>query len=469
MANFEAPSFSLGLDLDLDSEPQVPTREPFSGELAPGPSSSATLYDLEDDECFEPLVLDSDHDLGENSAPVLRRLRRGLNNGPASVHKRESVEVSCNVDEEIEEFSSQEGLRGDDRSSTQYHSVCGSSKFPLHGHGALRVNHSKASKKKQAWNGPASASLEMSSNKLTFPKLTVSPIRRFQLLDSDSDDSSVSGDVSRDANGIDQPSKERLFNTEESATRSEQKIKKASADLWEDFHPIKSFTIPTPALDEVCEEYFRHVKDKDAAHKQESDICLPKDKSCQQIGNISKNVDCQWGLGSSLPPAHRYFFHEDLRIQKLVRGRLSNFFPLGVMNSEGNQQSDATVIDYMSQFSHGENSKRQATGNGKTNTRSVKSRKKSENSSAAKASNASGSWVNPKCDASTPKNAGKRRVCADGQSSGHWYTGSDGRKVYVTKSGQELTGQIAYRQYRKESGAGLRRSKKKATAKSKKK
>ena len=44
-------------------------------------------------------------------------------------------------------------------------------------------------------------------------------------------------------------------------------------------------------------------------------------------------------------------------------------------------------------------------------------------------SNVSGNWVEPKSRTSMPKDAGKRRVQASSQSAGHWYTGSDGRKV----------------------------------------
>ncbi|MCI15437.1 hypothetical protein A2U01_0036575 [Trifolium medium] len=37
--------------------------------------------------------------------------------------------------------------------------------------------------------------------------------------------------------------------------------------------------------------------------------------------------------------------------------------------------------------------------------------------------------------------------------------------VYVSKNGQELTGRNAYRHYRKESGSGFKKSKKKTSAK----
>ena len=62
-------------------------------------------------------------------------------------------------------------------------------------------------------------------------------------------------------------------------------------------------------------------------------------------------------------------------------------------------------------------------------SRSTKGRSKSRKSHAKEVSQAPGSWVEPKSHASTPKDAGKRRVQANGKSAGHWFTNSDGRKV----------------------------------------
>ncbi|KAK0599970.1 hypothetical protein LWI29_010309 [Acer saccharum] len=125
----------------------------------------------------------------------------------------------------------------------------------------------------------------------------------------------------------------------------------------------------------------------------------------------------------------------------------------------GNLQPSASDIDYMSQFSNGGASNQKGTqkvNNNRSTTRGRNSR-------------ASGGWVDPKSSATIPKDAGKRRVHASGgQSAGHWYTSPEGRKVYMSKNGQELTGQIAYRQYRKENGAGFRKSKKKTNSRKKK-
>ncbi|KAI5424644.1 hypothetical protein KIW84_030726 [Lathyrus oleraceus] len=80
--------------------------------------------------------------------------------------------------------------------------------------------------------------------------------------------------------------------------------------------------------------------------------------------------------------------------------------------------------------------------------------KKNDESSKLNSSKDSASWVEP-------KDAGQRRVQASGEPAGHWYTGLDGRKVYLNKSGKESTGRNAYRNYRKESGAASQKSKRK--------
>ena len=79
--------------------------------------------------------------------------------------------------------------------------------------------------------------------------------------------------------------------------------------------------------------------------------------------------------------------------------------------------------------SRGEASKQNATQKINVKNRSTKGRNKSKKSNAEEVLHAPGSWVEPKSHASTPKDAGKRRVHANGQSAGHWFTNSEGRKV----------------------------------------
>ncbi|KAK1581051.1 hypothetical protein Q3G72_002617 [Acer saccharum] len=132
---------------------------------------------------------------------------------------------------------------------------------------------------------------------------------------------------------------------------------------------------------------------------------------------------------------------------------------LVVIGEEEEATIRADLLWQWSQFSNG----------GASNQRGTQKVNNNRSTTRGRNSRASGGWVDPKSSATIPKDAGKRRVHASGgQSAGHWYTSPEGRKVYFSKNGQELTGQIAYRQYRKENGAGFRKSKKKTNSRKKK-
>ncbi|XP_039034289.1 uncharacterized protein LOC120170430 isoform X1 [Hibiscus syriacus] len=213
---------------------------------------------------------------------------------------------------------------------------------------------------------------------------------------------------------------------------------------------MNSSRIQTPAFDEVYKEYFQSSNDKNASKKLES-----------------QKVEKHQELDDPLPPAHRYFFHSDPRIRKVVSSRLPFFTPLSMVSNGQHKQPNVSVMDFTSQFSKGEPSKQRgaqkAFGKDVSTSRRNKSKKPNAENGAFEG------WVNPKSSEGIPKNAGKRRVHASGsQSAGHWYTSPEGRKVYVTRTGQELSGQMAYRHYQKESGGGFRKSKKKSNAKKKK-
>ncbi|KAM5585624.1 hypothetical protein ABKV19_004823 [Rosa sericea] len=244
-------------------------------------------------------------------------------------------------------------------------------------------------------------------------------------------------------------------------------------DLWKNFSPIKKFNIPTPALDEICQEYFQSVKDK-ITQNLERDAYLHTNENFHETTPSGQEVEQLWNVADPLPPAHHYFFHDDPKIRKLVCSRLPNFSPLGAVSVGGNQQTGVSVIDYMGQFSNGEASKRtvnrrqnisnisnveevlHGSGNwvnpkGKAKQkgnvkRSVnKGRNKSVKSNTGNMEHASGNWVEPRISASkkriqanaqssgewyTPSQSGQ----ASGQAGGHWYTGPGGRKVYVSKT-----------------------------------
>ncbi|KAF5202102.1 Rho gtpase-activating protein [Thalictrum thalictroides] len=377
----------------------------------------------------------------------------------------------------------------DGHSKLQKHSACKRSEFAANGFIPLSKQFSsklKARLNTQASNASTVTSMEASSSKTMFPKLTISPLRRFMLVVSDTDDSSSSEDSFEDAKKVDISASKRPRNTNNTLTINQQKGKNVTGDtkpetedLWKDFGSQKGVNIQTPALDEFCQEFFTSAKGKNTERDKDKNIYVTSSKLCDQKKCISENAELYKSLDHPLPSAYKYFYHDDPRIQRLVRQRLPNFFPLGV-NTE-NPQSQAAEIDYMFQFSQREPTSRnqslaENSRMGGKNLRQLHHKDLTE---------APGSWVNPKgranakknagksqgrvagCSSVGPKNAGKRRVRAEGCSSGSWFTGEDGKKVYVTKTGKELTGQMAYRHYRRESGIAFKKSRKKAAPKKK--
>ena len=106
MADFNPPSFSLGLDFDFEpvnhNHPlNTPTHEnPVT--LEPGEK------ELEDDVEFQLRVSDSEHESPKKfSRNRLRRLRRG----GSSSSKPISTPIISFVDDDIEEFSDEENAR----------------------------------------------------------------------------------------------------------------------------------------------------------------------------------------------------------------------------------------------------------------------------------------------------------------------------------------------------------------------
>nr|KJB22063.1 hypothetical protein B456_004G027700 [Gossypium raimondii] len=441
MANFDAPSFSLGLDFDADSEPQLPAEDHLEPILAPNPSASFNIIEENADEFESEQVMDSDPDTRPDPPRVLKRLRRAADESSAAKKESEKTLVWDNGDDDIEEFSSSQE-KNDVDSSTQYHSICSSSKIPLKKLGLVTTQSSSQSSSRKAGQASvasASASLEASHDGLTFPKLTISPLRRFQLLDSDSDDDPSDCDFTGKGACKSDP-----LSKEQQSTASDRKRKRSfgtpqNEDLWKDISLMNSSCVQTPAFDEA-------------------------DLSSQELG--SQKTEQLQDLDDPLPPAHRYFFHADPRIQNLVRSRLPFFSPLSMADNGGHQQPTVSIMDFKNQFNKGESSKQRGSrkGSGKncSTSRSSKSKKPNAENGAFEG------WVNPKTSAAVPKNAGKRRVHASGQPAGHWYTSPEGRKVYITRTGQELSGHKAYRHYRKESGGDFRKSKKKSKVKKKK-
>ncbi|KAL1556008.1 hypothetical protein AAHA92_11679 [Salvia divinorum] len=440
--DFEPPSFSLGLDFDL-SQPQItPPPDPIP-QSAKRPSSAPNLRPIEedDDDDFQCPIRVSE------PPRVFKRLRRQITARPPPLPEEPKVEGKdqC-ADDDIEDFSSDEDYS---RGSLSNYSACSSSKLSLHGKKVVTSEPGTqwiSTKGKEFPSSSASINVQTRGSNTIFPKLTVSPLRRFQLIDSDSDDPSTTEDKLRELPCVVLSPEEKKIDHGKGAKTSVGKHQ--TKDLWKDLCPEKSSSLPTPAFDEFCKEYFSGLNENS----------MPKIDSQQAGSAVNRDK-------TTLPPAHCYFFHNDSRIQKLVRERLPHFFPLEIGNNQDMKQQNASVIDYMGQFS-GEQKSKQTSHRQTVEKKPKRSRKNTKNSQVDVILEHSGGWVTPK--ASARKNAGSR----NGQSSvsgcsGTWHTGQNGRKVYVAKNGQELTGQIAYRQYKKDSGKGFKNTKKKTAAKKK--
>lgn len=106
MSNFEAPSFSLGFDLDADPEPSLPAGGNSEPILAPVSSASFNTLEQNADELDSEQVMDSDQDTRPDPPRVLKRLRRVDDKSSATKKESEKTLVWNDGDDEIEEFSS---------------------------------------------------------------------------------------------------------------------------------------------------------------------------------------------------------------------------------------------------------------------------------------------------------------------------------------------------------------------------
>lgn len=482
--DFGAPSFSLGLDLDLDFD-SAPSTSPPKQSLPKSDEHSSIKSNF-------PTLEDEDFQLQEtpdpDPPPVLKRLRRRPRTPPPLPISPQKSAQLLNAEDEIEDFSSQEDRAKDEYPSGQNRSACSSSKFSLHSQRILKTQSAsnlKTQKSTPASSASTFATLDGSSSRGTLPKLTTSPLRKIHLLDSDSDDPPSSEDQPENFEKVGSCTKGRQHSSNHAIAGNQQSIAKMSSNklqtesLWKDLGPKKNTKLATPALDEFCEEYLRSMKDKNADERKKGDMgnisfrspskenLLEEIEVCSQENSIHRHCEQFVNKLDPPPPAYWYFYHNDPRIKKLVRARLPNFFPVGAVNHRGSEHSEAAVLDYMSQFGHRDAPTELQVTRNKVHEGSSKTKKRSRSNANVIASQTSEGWVNPKTCATIPRNAGKRRVRADSHSAGQWYTSQDGRKVYISKNGQELTGQAAYRHYRKESGTGFRRSRKKAAPKKK--
>ena len=219
----------------------------------------------------------------------------------------------------------------------------------------------KAPKISPASNASTSTIVEQSSNKKLFPKLTISPLRKIYLLDSDSDDPS-SEDEYEDGKEVDKSQERRRITTmtRNGQEKSSSQANKAHRESFrKDLSPKKNMKLETPALDEFCEEYFRSMKDQNLVQSKEEDMSFCSSRILDPGGfvedfedhhqqkHINGRTQQNRNLPSSQPPAYHYFYHSDARIRTLVQKRLPFLNLLGAEKYRENEEAGAENFDYM--------------------------------------------------------------------------------------------------------------------------
>jgi hypothetical protein len=231
-------------------------------------------------------------------------------------------------------------------------SCSSNSKFSLGALMSQSATKEKMSRFKQHPISSASKSLEESCTKKLLPKITISPMRKILLLDSDTD-----ADDDSNQNKAKKPASP-LKNNQESMNKYIQKdptvqqnikpqgataVWKKSQDNW-----------ATPALDEFCSEYFISIKDSGQPRQKENSFCHSNTSQPKSIGETEGHLHQSSSNGAVLddnltdncPPAVHYFFHNDPMVRDLVRERLQHFFPIGTESTGGNEQSRAENLSY---------------------------------------------------------------------------------------------------------------------------
>lgn len=470
----DAPSFSLGFDDDEDDfVAPAPRRCHQQARPQAAPSDLSCL----DDEVDEFLLTGGqrpDRARGEalHPDPVqpettrLKRLRRGpaprpmAPPPPAPPSARAPLvpeaspwkvarEAFGSEEDEIEGSTDEESPQGMPPSVGSCR-TSSNSKFSLLSQSVLTTQSTR--KTNIAKFTPLSKSvvskpLEESCTKKLLPKITISPLRKIHFLDSDtdSDDNKNRTKAKKPVSPI-KKRQESIHKYVQKKPTLQQNSKSEGSSVVQKSKDNMNDSWATPALDDFCSEYFKTVQDSRPSQQKEvnsfSGSKVPRPyNSVGEIGENSQHqssssrVVLEENLTDSHPPAMHYFFHHDQMVQKLVRERLQHFVPIGAGTSQGNEYGVEENLNYSGQF--------------------------------GQSGDANGRWVTPNRITSIPTDFGKRRVHAGGtqSGSGHWFTGDDGRKVYVSKNGQELSGRDAYRQYKKESGKGFRKFKKKGAVK----
>jgi hypothetical protein len=208
------------------------------------------------------------------------------------------------------------------------------------------------SKLKQHPVSSASKSLEESCTKKLLPKITISPMRKIHLLDSDTD--ADDGWNQNKANKPVSPLKNRqeYMNKyiQKDPTLQQNSKAQGSTAAWK-----SQDNWATPALDEFCSEYFNSIKDSGQPQQKENNrFCHSSVPQSKSIGEMEMHLYQSSSSGAILddnltdnsPPAVHYFFYHDPMVRSLVCERLQHFFPIGTENARGNEQSRAENLSY---------------------------------------------------------------------------------------------------------------------------
>lgn len=506
MDDFEAPTFSLGLDLesqrpsfalgfDDDEEehenPASTSNQDHQIKLRPdiidileskpeprdfewqGSSPGPQVFPDKDDE--DPQCCN------EEPLPKLKRLKRGP---PANDNKITAAIALCQTSgqgfdlgktpidcDDIEDFSSDDDFFREDCKTPRNPSVRPSSSAKL----SLSRSKAVTTPSFETLNcRPSVSSIKNSSNinrsSVLKPALgkRIGPFGKIQqskcdFSEEEEDDLVVKSSVPWNAGATkakDNVTAKSLFGSQKMVEGTNHFEKKySSQDMRKHFTSVQGPSLATPAFDEFCEEYVTFNKQTDT------------NVSAGKNGPVVDN---------SVPPAYHFFENADMRIQRLLRQRLPNFLPINSLMRGENLGAEQVEINYLGQFTatRGTNA---TSGLNFQSQVSKSTRKKSTTRTAGKRKKCdpdgteTGSWTttgNRITKPVIPRDAGKRRVSAKGCASGHrtgfWFTDA-GRKVYISEDGREMMGKAAYLQYRKDNGQRKSTKKREGDQKAKKK
>eukprot|EP01018_Ginkgo_biloba_P010822 Gb_36657 [translate_table: standard] len=494
----DAPSFSLGIDFDtqrpsfslgLDDEDEIPTSYSPSNLQSKPLSESNQIQELNPKRQGFPLQESNSAPVGcrdqdykdlqcgdEEPLPRLKRLRRGppaneddahvstlpsttVNGHHASPQRFELDRIPIDCDD-IEDFSSEDDFLRGDNETLRNSSVRPSSSTKLSLYGRRGVITTPSQKPNSAPPLPGIKSLtklEGSSIRKPVSGEKIGLVRinrrlRDNLSEEEEDEDIVAAKSTVTWDGG--STKAKKDSCGKPVFRNEKIVgeKLLFQDSWKNFTANQGTSLPSPAFDEFCDEYFRDPKESNDF------VCNEKPAPV---------------LDSSVPLAYQYFDNDDARIQRLLRQRLPNFLPINVIMRGEDQVAERVQIDYLGQFGGGQgttpassrscglvNSQR---GVENLTKKKLTSKRTGKRKKGAQDNSGTSNWVNPRSQnsQSIPRDAGKRRVCAEGSSTGSWFTDHTGKKVYISKDGREMTGRAAYLQHKKENGIRFRKTNKK--------